>query len=77
VSTATVGLCAVGLCAVALGVAERALELTAQYARGRVQFGRPIGSFQAVAQRLADAYIDVEASRAGQSRGDYSCALPK
>jgi len=53
----------VGLCAVAAGVAERALELTASYARERAQFGRPIGSFQAVAQRLADAYIDVEAIR--------------
>ena len=54
---------AVGLCAVQAGVAERALELTARYAREREQFGRPIGSFQAVAQRLADAYIDVEAIR--------------
>jgi alkylation response protein AidB-like acyl-CoA dehydrogenase len=39
------------------------LELTAGYARTRVQFGRAIGSFQAVAQRLADAYIDVEGIR--------------
>jgi 3-oxocholest-4-en-26-oyl-CoA dehydrogenase beta subunit len=53
----------VGLCARQSGVIERALELTAEYARNRVQFGRPIGSFQAVAQRLADAYIDVEAVR--------------
>jgi acyl-CoA dehydrogenase len=53
----------VGACAAQLGVTERALELTAEYARTRVQFGRPIGSFQAVAQRLADAYIDVEAIR--------------
>ena len=53
----------VGLCAVQSGVTERALELTAQYARSREQFGRPIGSFQAVAQRLADAYIDAEAIR--------------
>src|SRR6516162_10230694 len=45
------------------GVIDRALELTAEHARSRVQFGRPIGSFQAVAQRLADAYIDVEAVR--------------
>ena len=51
----------VGLCAAQAGVAGRALELTAEYARSREQFGRPIGSFQAVAQRLADAYIDVEA----------------
>jgi acyl-CoA dehydrogenase len=53
----------VGLCAVQAGVAERAVELTARHAREREQFGRPIGSFQAVAQRLADAYIDVEAIR--------------
>ncbi|MCE7001385.1 acyl-CoA dehydrogenase [Kibdelosporangium philippinense] len=53
----------VGLCALQLGVAERALELTAEHARTRVQFDRPIGSFQAVAQRLADAYVDVEAIR--------------
>jgi acyl-CoA dehydrogenase len=52
-----------GLCALQYGILERALELTAQHARERVQFGRPIGSFQAVAQRLADAYIDVEAVR--------------
>src|SRR6266536_3406804 len=53
----------VGLCAAQLGVVERALEMTAGYARTREQFGRPIGEFQAVAQRLADAYIDVEAIR--------------
>jgi len=51
----------VGLCATQAGTVARALELTAEYARSREQFGRPIGSFQAVAQRLADAYIDVEA----------------
>src|SRR2546429_2320707 len=43
------------------GVIERALELTAEYAKSRVAFGRPIGSFQAVTQRLADAFVDVEA----------------
>ena len=40
-----------------------ALELTAEYAKSRVAFGRPIGSFQAVTQRLADAFVDVEAVR--------------
>jgi 3-oxocholest-4-en-26-oyl-CoA dehydrogenase beta subunit len=53
----------IGLCATQLGVTERALELTAAYAQNRVQFDRPIGSFQAVTQRLADAYVDVEAIR--------------
>ena len=51
------------LCAVQLGVTEKALRLTADYVAGRQQFERPIGSFQAVGQRLADAYIDVEAIR--------------
>jgi acyl-CoA dehydrogenase len=45
------------------GVIERALELTAEYAKSRVAFGRPIGSFQAVTQRLADAFVDTEAVR--------------
>jgi len=53
----------VGLCAQQFGVLERALELTAAYARERRQFDHPIGAFQAVRQRLADAYIDVEAVR--------------
>jgi len=53
----------VGLCALQCGVIERALELTAEYARNRVQFGRPIGSFQAVTPRLADGFIDTEAVR--------------
>ena len=58
-----VGRATVGLCAMQVGVLERALELTAEHARTRVQFGRPIGAFQAVAQRLADAAVDVEAVR--------------
>ncbi len=53
----------VGLCALQLGVGERALEMTAQYARERVQFDRPIGSFQAVHQRAGDAFIQMEAVR--------------
>jgi hypothetical protein len=50
-------------CMMQLGVTERALEMTAEYSRERVQFDRPIGSFQAVHQRAADAYIQVEAIR--------------
>ncbi len=52
-----------GRSAFQLGVLERALELTAQYAREREQFDRPIGSFQAVGQRLADGYIDIKGLR--------------
>lgn len=43
------------------GTVEAALAATAEYAREREQFSRPIGSFQAVAQRLADGYIDAQA----------------
>ena len=53
----------VALAAMQVGVCERALELTSAYVRERVQFGVPIGSFQAVQHRLADCYIDVEAMR--------------
>jgi alkylation response protein AidB-like acyl-CoA dehydrogenase len=42
-----------------LGVLRGALDLTAAYAKTREQFGRPIGTFQAVSQRLADGYIDI------------------
>jgi alkylation response protein AidB-like acyl-CoA dehydrogenase len=52
-----------GQCALELGIARRALILTAKYASERHQFGRPIGTFQAVAQRAGDAYVDVEAIR--------------
>jgi acyl-CoA dehydrogenase len=51
------------LCATALGVAEQALALTARHVTERHQFGAPIGTFQAVAHRCADAYIDTEAIR--------------
>lgn len=56
----------VGLCAEQFGILERSLKLTSQYAREREQFDRPIGSFQAVAQRLADAYIDIKGARLTQ-----------
>jgi 3-oxocholest-4-en-26-oyl-CoA dehydrogenase beta subunit len=51
------------LCALQVGVSERALRITARYTTGREQFGRAIATFQAVGQRAADAYIDVEAMR--------------
>jgi alkylation response protein AidB-like acyl-CoA dehydrogenase len=46
-----------------LGITEGALALTAAYAKTREQFGRPIGTFQAVSQRLADGYIDTLGQR--------------
>lgn len=44
----------------AVGVARRALDLARRHAQDRVQFGRPIGAYQAVAHRLADGYVAVE-----------------
>ena len=51
------------LSAEAVGVADRALELAVEHARTRRQFGREIGSFQAVSHELADAYVRIEGAR--------------
>ena len=51
------------LCAAAAGVTQEALRLTAEYTKTRKQFDQPIATFQAVAQRAADAFIDTEAVR--------------
>ena len=51
---------AVAVTAEAIGAAEGALALTAQYAKDRVQFGSPIGRYQGVKHRLADQWVDTE-----------------
>lgn len=53
----------VGLCAECVGGAERAMEIAAEYAKVRIQFDQPIGSFQAVKHRCAQMYVDTESSR--------------
>ena len=53
----------VALSADQVGAASRALELTIEYAKAREQFGRPIGSFQALQHRLAEAHVRVAAAR--------------
>ena len=50
-------------CPIMLGAAERALELSIEYARTRQQFGKPIGSFQMVQSMLAEMYVAVETMR--------------
>jgi acyl-CoA dehydrogenase len=52
-----------GSCVMVASMCEVALDLTAKYALSRHQFDRPIASFQAVSQRVGDAYIDTEAIR--------------
>ena len=58
---ATVQRLLAGLCATQAGVSAEALRLTAAHVSEREQFGQKIATFQAVAQRAADAYIDTEA----------------
>ncbi|MET9910907.1 acyl-CoA dehydrogenase family protein [Streptomyces sp. NPDC006476] len=53
-----------GTCALALGLGERVLEMTSDYAGKREQFGHPIATFQAVAVQAADRYIDLRAMEA-------------
>ncbi|MEB3982622.1 acyl-CoA/acyl-ACP dehydrogenase [Mycobacterium sp. 663a-19] len=55
---------AILLAAEQIGAAERCLELTVEYTKSRVQFGRPIGSFQALKHRMADLYVAVAAAKA-------------
>jgi alkylation response protein AidB-like acyl-CoA dehydrogenase len=50
-------------CAQTVGVMQQALSMTAKYTSTRIQFGRPIGSFQAVQHRLANMLTDVEGAR--------------
>jgi alkylation response protein AidB-like acyl-CoA dehydrogenase len=62
-ATALLDRAASGASAEMLGAAGRILEMTVAYAKDRVQFGRPIGSFQAVKHRCADMLVDVEGMR--------------
>jgi alkylation response protein AidB-like acyl-CoA dehydrogenase len=52
-----------GAAAEAVGVAQRALDLGVEHAKTRAQFGKPIGTYQAVSHPLAQTYTDVELSR--------------
>ena len=73
-ATALLDRAAVGASAELLGGAARVLELTAAYAKDRVQFGQPIGSFQAVKHRCADMVVDVEGMRSTAWYGAWALA---
>jgi acyl-CoA dehydrogenase len=66
------------LCVQEAGACAAALELTAEYTKTRVQFEKPIATFQAVGQRAADAYVDTEAIRltAWQAASRLASGLP-
>ncbi|GAA2297931.1 acyl-CoA dehydrogenase family protein [Streptomyces violaceusniger] len=72
---ATVGTAAAAvLAAEAVGAADAALTRTVEYVRAREQFGRPIGSFQAVKHRLADVYVAVQAARSAAYYAAWAAA---
>ncbi len=66
------------LCVQEAGACASALDLTAEYTKTRVQFDKPIATFQAVGQRAADAYVDTEAIRltAWQAASRLAAGLP-
>ncbi|SPF04278.1 acyl-CoA dehydrogenase family protein [Streptomyces sp. MA5143a] len=66
---------AAALAAEAVGAAGRALERTVAHVGQREQFGRPIGSFQAVKHRLADVYVGVQAARSAAYYAAWSAGV--
>ena len=66
-------LVAIGLAAEQVGGAQKVLEMAVEYAKVRVQFGRPIGSFQAIKHKCADMLLEVESSKSAAYYGMW-CA---
>jgi len=62
------------LAAEQVGGAERCLEMAVEHARTRVQFGRPIGSFQAVKHRCADMLVEISGARSAAQHGLWAAA---
>ncbi len=81
VLSTTLDLAAVALAAEQVGGAQECLEMSVQYAKDRVQFGRPIGSFQAIKHKCADMLLEVESAKsaayyAGWCAADRTDELP-
>jgi alkylation response protein AidB-like acyl-CoA dehydrogenase len=77
----TLDLAAVALAAEQAGGAQRCLDTSVEYAKTRVQFGRPIGSFQAIKHKCADMFLEVESAKsaayyAGWAAAENSKELP-
>ena len=71
--TTVLDLAAVSLAAEQVGGAQKVLEMAVDYAKVRVQFGRPIGSFQAIKHKCADMLLEVESAKSAAYYGMW-CA---
>jgi alkylation response protein AidB-like acyl-CoA dehydrogenase len=64
----------VGLAAEQVGGAQRCLEMSTEYAKTRLQFGRPIGSFQAIKHKCADMLVEVEFAKSAAYHAGFMAA---
>jgi alkylation response protein AidB-like acyl-CoA dehydrogenase len=67
-------LAAIALAAEQVGGAQKALDMSVDYAKIRIQFGRPIGSFQAIKHKCADVYVEVESARSAAYYAGWAAA---
>jgi alkylation response protein AidB-like acyl-CoA dehydrogenase len=72
--TRTLDLAVIALAAEQVGGAQRCLDTSVEYAKTRVQFGRPIGSFQAIKHACADMLLEVESARSAAYYGAWAAA---
>jgi alkylation response protein AidB-like acyl-CoA dehydrogenase len=70
----TLDLASVALAAEQVGGAQRCLDMSVEYAKERVQFGRPIGSFQAIKHKCADMMVEVESARSASYYAGWAAA---
>ena len=70
----TLDLAAVALAAEQVGGAQRVLEMSVEYAKTRIQFGRPIGSFQAIKHKCADMLLEVESAKSAAYYAGWAAA---
>jgi alkylation response protein AidB-like acyl-CoA dehydrogenase len=70
----TLDLAAVALAAEQVGGAQRCLDMAVEYAKTRIQFGRPIGSFQAIKHKCADMLLEVESAKSAAYYAGWAAA---
>ena len=71
----TLDLAAIALAAEQLGGAQRCLDMSVEYAKQRIQFGRPIGSFQAIKHKCADMLLRVESARSATYYAGWAASV--